>query len=313
MLGKVERQGNYESRTRRCGLDELERRVEEALEVLRDCHLCPRRCGVNRLGGERGTHCHSGRSAVVSSCGPHFGEERCISGIGGSGTVFFANCGLGCLFCQNYQISHLGEGREASADDLAEMMLGLQRLGCHNLNLVTPTHFVPQILEALLIARFGGLDLPLVYNTSGYETAETLSLLDGVIDIYMPDFKYADQEVAERLAKAPDYPDTARTAIRQMHRQGGDLVLDACGVAQRGLLLRHLVLPGKLSGYPDVFEFMAREISVDTYVNIMDQYRPCHRAHEFPSLDRRLATEEYLEALQTAARLGLRRLDGAGE
>jgi putative pyruvate formate lyase activating enzyme len=231
-------------------------------------------------------------------------------GTGGSGTIFFSNCNLGCLFCQNYTISHLGEGAEISYERLADVMLSLQKAGCHNINLVTPTHQVPAIVRSVKIAAGKGLSLPLVYNCGGYESLATLSLLDGIIDIYMPDFKYADQAAAERYSDAVDYPDRAREAIREMHRQVGDLVMDVHGIATRGLLVRHLVLPEGLAGTDKVVEFIAAEISRDTYLNIMDQYHPCYRADEHPPLNRRISVREYEDAVACARRAGIRRIDG---
>ncbi|MEN8142489.1 MAG: radical SAM protein [Thermodesulfobacteriota bacterium] len=287
---------------------ELLARIERALAILGECRLCPRRCKVNRLEGEKGV-CLTGRLAVVASYSPHFGEESPLVGQSGSGTIFISNCNLGCVFCQNYEISHLGEGEEVTAEQLAAMMVRLQGAGCHNINFVTPSHVVPQILEALPPAIGRGLKVPLVYNSSGYDSVEALSLLDGVVDIYMPDFKFWDKDSARRLAKAPDYPEKARAALREMHRQVGDLVIDGNGVARRGLLVRHLVMPGGLEETGAILDFLAREISVDTYVNIMDQYRPCGRAVEFPPLDRSLDREEYGEALAMAKEVGLKRLD----
>lgn len=289
---------------------ELKERAAAAVQRLRECQICPRRCGVDRIGGLHGNFCHAARLAMVSSFGPHHGEERVLSGRSGSGTIFFTYCSLGCVFCQNYQLSHLGEGRETTAEELAEIMLRLQKMGCHNINLVTPTHFVPQILEALVLAAPEGLRLPLVYNTGAYEELETLALLDGVVDIYMPDFKYWDSEVAAKLSSARDYPELARAAVKEMHRQVGDLHVDKDGLAVRGLILRHLVLPGGLSGSKELFEFVARDLSCRTYLNIMNQYRPHFRAHEFPPLDRPLSSEDYEQAVRSALRLQLRRLDG---
>jgi putative pyruvate formate lyase activating enzyme len=246
---------------------------------------------------------------MVSSYGPHFGEERPLVGFGGSGTIFLAHCNLCCVFCQNYEISQQDEGRIVSARELAGMMLDLQRMGCHNINFVTPTHQVPQILRALPIAIEGGLQVPLVYNCGGYESLETLRLLDGVFDIYMPDFKYADADVAKQFSNAENYPEVARAAFREMHRQVGDLTLDRRGIARRGLLVRHLILPSNLAGTGEVVRFLA-ELSEDMYVNIMDQYRPCYRAHEYPPLARRPARAELEEALRLARAAGLHRLDG---
>lgn len=283
-------------------------RVRTALHVLRSCVICPRMCKVNRLEGELG-FCRTGRLAMVSSFNPHFGEEAPLVGRGGSGTIFFTHCNLLCLFCQNYDISHLGIGDEVDAGLLARMMIRLQEEGCHNINFVTPTHVVPQILEALPLAIQGGLRVPLVYNTGGYDRVETLRLLEGVVDIYMPDIKFLDSETAGRLCNAPDYPETVRAAIREMHRQVGDLVTDRDGIAERGLLVRHLVMPAGLAQTRKAMEFLANEISKETYVNVMDQYRPCGEAHTHPDLSRRITQQEYLEAVEAARKSGLHRLD----
>lgn len=287
---------------------ELRRRAEAAERLLEPCRVCPRECLAQRLQGETGV-CGVAESAMVSSYGPHFGEERPLVGFGGSGTIFLAHCNLCCVFCQNYEISQEGEGQMVSTTKLAEMMLDLQRLGCHNINFVTPTHQVPQILRALPAAVEGGLRLPLVYNCGGYESLETLRLLDGIFDIYMPDFKYADAETAKRYSSVESYPEVARAALREMHRQVGDLVMDRRGIARRGLLVRHLVLPNRLAGTAEVVRFLA-ELSEDTYLNLMDQYRPCYRAHEYPLLARRPTHAELEEALQLARAAGLHRLDG---
>jgi putative pyruvate formate lyase activating enzyme len=287
---------------------ELRRRAEAAERLLEPCRVCPRECLARRLQGETGV-CGVAEQALVSSYGPHFGEERPLVGFGGSGTIFLAHCNLCCVFCQNSEISQEGEGQIVSTEKLAGMMLDLQRLGCHNINFVTPTHQVPQILRALPMAVEGGLQLPLVYNCGGYESLETLRLLDGVFDIYMPDFKYADADVAEQYSEVKNYPEVARAAFREMHRQVGDLVMDRRGIARRGLLVRHLVLPNKLAGTAEVVRFLA-ELSEDTYVNIMAQYRPCYRAHEYPALARRPTRAELEEALQLARAAGLHRLDG---
>ena len=288
---------------------ELAARTREAYRRLEACALCPRRCGANRRVSAKGAVCRTGERAVVSSYHAHLGEEAPLVGRHGSGTIFFSYCNLRCQFCQNYQISHLGEGREVEPEELASMMLHLQERGCHNINLVSPTHVVPQILAALLLAAQAGLRLPLVYNTGGYDALETLRLLDGVVDIYMPDMKYADAEIGQKYSGVPDYPAVNRAAVKEMHRQVGDLVLDAQGIAQRGLLVRHLVLPERLAGTPEIMRFLATEISQNTYLNIMDQYRPCYKAHQMPPLDRPITRLEYLTALGYAAEAGLHRLD----
>jgi putative pyruvate formate lyase activating enzyme len=286
----------------------LNEKIGQAYEILKACTLCPRACGVDRLSGEKGV-CQTGEHAIVSSYNPHFGEESPLVGDHGSGTIFFACCNLMCLFCQNYDISHEGEGVEFSSEQLARAMLFLQEKGCPNINFVTPTHVVPQILAALDKAIEGGLRVPLVYNTGGYDSSETLAILDGVFDIYMPDFKFWDTKVAEELSDAPDYPEVAREALKEMHRQVGDLVMDQQEIAQRGLLIRHLVLPEGLAGTRQVMRFLARKISPDTYVNIMAQYRPCGRASEVEALRRTITEEEHQEAIQMAHDEGITRLD----
>jgi putative pyruvate formate lyase activating enzyme len=292
--------------THRRGL--FKEKVAAAYDILSQCNLCPHNCLVDRHHGERGL-CRTGDEPVVTSYGPHFGEEDPLVGRHGSGTIFFTHCNLYCIFCQNYEISHGGEGEEISIPDLAAMMIFLQKRGCHNINFVTPSHQVYQILEALPLAIEGGLTVPLVYNTGGYDAVETLGLLHGVIDIYMPDFKFWDPAVAGQLCSAQDYPEVARRAFKEMHRQVGDLVMDEAGVARRGLLVRHLVLPDGLAGTKEVMEFLAREISPNTYVNVMGQYRPCGRAHEHPSLTKFLTGLEHVEAQRLAREAGLTRLD----
>lgn len=288
---------------------ELARRAGAAHEILTNCTLCPRRCEVDRTAGEKG-FCGTLDKAFVSSHGPHFGEEAPLVGRFGSGTIFFSNCNLGCIFCQNWTISHTGEGRETSPERLAEIMLELQGNGCHNINLVTPTHQVPMLLDALVHAVEDGLKIPIVYNTGGYDSVETLKILDGVVDIYMPDIKYSDPEPAEKFSNAADYPKAAMAAVREMHRQVGDLVLDERGVAVRGLLVRHLVLPGGMAGTEGVVRFLANEISKNTYLNVMDQYHPCYKAVGMPPLDRRPTSREFKEAVEMAVKAGLKRLDG---
>lgn len=287
---------------------ELQQRIDTARARLAECRLCPRQCKVNRLQEEHGV-CKTGSRAMVSSYTPHFGEERPLVGTGGSGTIFLTNCNLGCVFCQNYEISHLGEGVEVTDGQLAAMMVSLEKQGCHNINFVTPSHVVPQILAALPEAIDKGLTVPLVYNTSAYDMVDTLQLLDGVFDIYMPDFKFWHKESAKRFAKAADYPERARAAIKEMHRQVGELVIDRQGIASRGLLVRHLVMPGGLEETREILNFLAHEISPDTYVNVMDQYRPCGRAREFPPIDRPLDAEEFQQAMRLAREAGLTRLD----
>ena len=286
----------------------LTERVEAARDLLQNCHVCPRHCAVNRLAGETGK-CHTARLAVVSSYGPHFGEEAPLVGKHGSGTVFFTNCNLKCVFCQNYSISQLGDGTEVDKQELARMMLALQARGCHNINLVSPTHVAPQILEALGTAVELGLRLPLVYNSGGYDSVESLKILDGIVDIYMPDMKYSDEKVAEELSNIENYPSVNRAAVKEMHRQVGDLQISEDGIAVRGLLIRHLVLPHKLAGTKDTINFIADEISQNSYVNIMAQYHPHHKASQTPQLARPLLREEFLEATELAHKAGLSRLD----
>jgi putative pyruvate formate lyase activating enzyme len=286
----------------------LSERAEILQGKLENCDICPHRCKVNRLEGETGI-CRTGRKAMVSSYGPHFGEESPLVGRGGSGTIFFTNCNLGCVFCQNYDISHLGEGYPVEEEKIAEMMISLQNMGCHNINFVTPTHVVPQIVKALIHAIEKGLNIPLVYNTGGYDSISTLELLDGIFDIYMPDLKYSDESIAQRYCNAKDYVQTARNAITEMHRQVGDLVMDSREIAQRGLLIRHLILPEDLAGTYEVMKFIAEEISTNTYVNLMDQYRPCFKANDYPPLDRRITNEEFAHAVKMARDLGIKRLD----
>lgn len=282
-------------------------RVSQARERLRRCHVCPRHCAIDRLEGDLG-FCLVGAKPFVSSHGPHHGEEAPLRGWSGSGTIFFASCNLRCVYCQNYEISQLREGRNVSAQELAEMMLSLQDQGCHNINLVTPSHQVPQILEGLLLAAQKGLRIPLVYNTSSYDDLGTLRLLDGIVDIYLPDFKYADAEAGLKYSKVPGYPEIAKIAIQEMHRQTGDLVIDEQGLAVRGVLVRHLVLPGRLAGTEAIMCFLADNVSKDTYVNIMDQYRPCWKSFKYPPLNRGITKEEFDEAVQAAKAAGLHRL-----
>jgi putative pyruvate formate lyase activating enzyme len=287
---------------------EISRRVKLAREILSCCQICPRCCQVNRLVGETGS-CRTSNLAVVSSYNPHFGEEAPLVGYHGSGTIFFTNCNLRCVFCQNYPISQLGEGEEASKETLAKMMLSLQAIRCHNINLVTPTHVVPQILEALEIAVAKGLSIPLVYNSGGYDSVETLKLLDGIIDIYMPDMKYSDEDLARKYSGVENYPAVNQAAVKEMHRQVGELQMNEHGIAVRGLLVRHLVLPNQLAGTAEVVRFLAEEISSNTYLNIMAQYRPTHKAFQFAELSRPITKEEFTEAINLAREKGLWRLD----
>ena len=281
---------------------------EKLIASISACKLCPRACGVNRLKGETGV-CKTGLHAKVASYNPHFGEEAPLVGYYGSGTIFFSNCNLLCNFCQNWDISHEGHGYEVDDEELAAMMIHLQRLGCHNINFVTPSHVVFQIISALEIAIEKGLSIPLVYNTSAYDSVETIKLLDGVFDIYMPDFKFWDEKVAEITCHARDYPEVARSAILEMHRQVGDLVFDSKGIAKKGLLIRHLVLPQQLSNTKEIMRFISEKVSRNTYVNIMPQYRPCGRADEVEELARSLSQEEFDEALAVAREMGIYRVD----
>ena len=287
---------------------ELERRADEAWRSMARCELCPHCCRVNRLKGEKG-FCQTTDQVILDSYGPHFGEEAPLVGKKGSGTVFFSWCNMRCLYCQNYEVSHLGSGHAISNEFLAFCFLALQEDGCHNINLVTPSHVVPFILKALVLAAREGLSIPLVYNTGGYDSVNTLRLLDGVVDIFLPDFKYWDRDVGRRLSHVPDYPQVARKAIKEMHRQVGDLAIGPDGIARKGLLVRHLVLPGGLSGTKSILRFIARDISLNTYLNIMDQYRPHGEAYDHPPLDRRITQEEYADALGAAREEGLNRLD----
>lgn len=288
---------------------ELAKRVRAAYQDLEHCDLCAHRCGVNRRETTRGTVCRTGERARVSSYHAHFGEEAPLVGHGGSGTIFFAWCNLRCQFCQNFEISQHGAGDEVEPEELAGMMLHLQAAGCHNINFVSPSHVVAPILAATLIAAQAGLHVPLVYNTGGYDALKALALLGGVIDIYMPDMKYAEAAIARRYSKIRDYPAINRAAVKEMHRQVGDLQVDEAGIARRGLLVRHLVLPADLAGTRDILRFLAQEISADTYLNLMDQYRPCYKASEYPELNRRITPEEYARAVGWAKELGLTRLD----
>jgi len=289
---------------------ELKRRVERALAALADCTLCPRDCHVNRLANKFAV-CKTGRYAVVSSHFPHHGEEDCLRGSRGSGTIFFSWCNLRCVFCQNYEISWQGEGQDTRPEELARMMLDLQAHGCHNINFVTPEHVVAQILEALPRAIAGGLRLPLVYNTSAYDSLHSVELMEGVVDIYMPDFKFWDAEMARQYSKAPNYPEAARRVILAMHRQVGPLVVDENGLALRGLLLRHLVMPGGIAGTRSILDWVARELGTDTYINLMAQYSPAGKVNdrEYVEINRHITGDEFQQALTAARAAGLWRLD----
>lgn len=285
---------------------ELDDRIEKLMAILNECTLCPRACGVNRMSAEKG-YCKSDSRLMVSSVSPHFGEEEVLVGTHGSGTIFLTNCNLGCIYCQNYDISHLGHGRIMSEEEFAQSMLRLQEMGCHNINFVTPTHYTPQIVKALKIAIEKGLHIPLVYNCGGYESKRTIGLLDGIVDIYMPDIKYSAEETARKYSRAPDYFEACKEAVKEMHRQVGNLTVDERGIAVRGLLIRHLVLPHGLAGSEAVFKFIAAELSKESYVNIMSQYRPMYKAYEYEELGRGITLSEYHEALECAKRWGLHR------
>ena len=285
---------------------ELHERIKILNAILEDCRLCPRDCRKNRLKGEIGV-CKAGAELMVSSVFPHFGEEPPLVGYFGSGTIFLTHCNLRCIFCQNYDISHSGEGKEVTTNEFADYMIYLQRLGCHNINFVTPTHFASQIISTLPKAIEMGLELPLVWNCGGYESVEVIKLLDGIVDIYMPDFKYSSSPSAKKYSKAPDYPDIVKEALREMHRQVGVLKMDNRGIAYRGLLIRHLIMPDGIAGTRDAMEFISKELSPDSYVNIMDQYSPCYKAFDHPEIARRITTEEYEDAVRFAREAGLHR------
>jgi putative pyruvate formate lyase activating enzyme len=287
---------------------ELEKRVEAARQHLLNCDVCPLACGVNRLAGELGV-CQTGEFAQVCSYGPHHGEERLISGRRGSGTIFFARCNLRCVYCQNADISQASVGRPLDAKELAAIMLDLQKRGCHNINLVSPSHIIPQILAGVLAAAQQGLRIPLVYNTGGYDSIAMLELLDGVVDIYMPDMKYGDEEAGRKYSLVPDYPAVNQQAVLAMHQQVGDLQLNAEGIATRGLLVRHLVLPNDIASSEKVLKFLAKKVSKEVYLNIMAQYHPAYRAGQYPELNQPLHAEDYLRVVQLAHELGLRGLD----
>jgi putative pyruvate formate lyase activating enzyme len=285
---------------------EINQRLQILKEILKECRLCPRQCRVNRLNGEVGV-CRAGSEPMVSSAFPHFGEESPLVGHHGSGTIFLTHCNLRCIFCQNYDISHLGGGERITSSDMARIMVRLQEKGCHNINFVTPTHYAPQVVASLPEAIEKGLRLPIVYNCSGYESIEVIRLLEGVVDIYMPDVKYMDEKYSKRFSNAPDYPEVIKKVLKEMHRQVGDLTNNSKGIAEKGLLIRHLVMPEGIASSEAVFKFIAEEISVHSYVNIMDQYRPEYRAHEYPEINRRITHKEYLEAIQIAKRFHLYR------
>ncbi|MFQ5432806.1 MAG: radical SAM protein [Nitrospinota bacterium] len=285
---------------------EPEAKIKALYKILKNCTLCPRNCEVNRLEGEIGV-CGASGELMVSSGFAHFGEEPPLVGFYGSGTIFLAHCGLRCQFCQNFDISHKGDGVVSNPDQLAEMMLVLQERGCHNINFVTPTHYAPQIVEGIAKAAKEGLELPIVWNCGGYESLEVLKFLDGVVDIYMPDVKFFNRAYAKKYCGAADYPDVVKEALKEMHRQVGDLVIDSRGIAQRGLLIRHLVMPNDVCDSEDILRFIAEKFSTNSYVNVMDQYRPCFKAYRFEEINRAVTEKEYEMAVKTAMRLRLTR------
>jgi len=286
---------------------EWQKRIEKLFEILEKCKLCPRKCGVNRIKGEEG-FCKLKFLPKVSAYHPHFGEEKVLVGKYGSGTIFLTSCNLACIYCQNYEISQLRIGEEISFERLAEMMIELQKMGCHNINFVTPTPQVPQIVKAVYLAVKKGLKIPLVYNTNSYDSVEVLKLLEGIFDIYLPDAKYSDDEIALKYSQAPNYFEIMKKAIKEMHRQVGDLKINEEGIAIKGVLVRHLVLPNNLAGSEKIFKFLAEEISKDIFLNIMDQYWPAYRAFEFKELSRKITSQEFKKALFLAKKFGLRRI-----
>ncbi|MGC8738800.1 MAG: radical SAM protein [Candidatus Hydrogenedens sp.] len=290
--------------------DKEEEYLEWARKSLQNCYACPRHCGVNRYKNQSG-HCKIGQYARVSSAFPHFGEESCLVGWHGSGTIFFSGCNLNCVFCQNYEISQYPSGAECSAEIIAEMMLNLQSLGCHNINLVTPSHVIPQIIEVLIIAKRSGLQIPIVYNTNAYDNIESLKILENWIDIYMPDIKYWEEETACKYSNAKNYPDIAKESIKEMHRQVGDLIINSDGIAQRGLLVRHLVMPGLIHETKEILKWIASDISKNTYINIMGQYRPTYKVPHNPcylKISRRPMREEIEEVIHFSKLCGLTRI-----
>lgn len=286
---------------------ELKKRVDILRRMLENCVLCPHQCKVDRLHGERG-YCKTLDKAVVSGAQPHFGEEDELVGRNGSGTIFFSHCNLKCVFCQNYEISYCGQGDEMDSKELADIMLYLQGKGCHNINLVSPGHIVPQITESIFMAACDGLSIPVVYNTNGYDLTDTLKLLEGIIDIYMPDIKFSDDSIAERYLGVRQYFTIAKEAVREMHRQVGELKTDEDNIAYKGLMIRHLVMPENLAGTGKIMIFIADEISKNTYVNIMEQYYPTHKAHKYREISRRITSKEFEAAKMSAYKAGLRRV-----
>ena len=287
-------------------LPELHQRAEALHQLMVECRICPNECMAKRTEGETGD-CHSTDEVIISSVGPHFGEEPPLVGTNGSGTIFFTNCNLSCEFCQNYDISHLGKGEKVTKAELARAMRQLQQRGCHNINLVTPTHFTPQIVDALTLAVEKGLELSIVYNCGGYESVETLKLLEDIVDIYMPDIKYSIDENALKYSGVENYWEIVKLAVKEMHRQVGDLKISKRGFAQRGLIVRHLALPNDEAGSKAVIDFIAEEISTETYLNIMDQYRPTYHAYKYPKLNRQISASEYKEVVDYALSKGISR------
>lgn len=285
---------------------ELENRVTTLKNMLKNCVLCPHQCSVNRLEGERG-YCKTLENCVVSGAETHFGEERELVGTYGSGTIFFSYCNLSCVFCQNYEISSCGEGQALNSKQLAEIMLSLQNRGCHNINLVSPSHIVPQIVEAIFLSAQKGLQIPIIYNTNGYDLTDTLKLLEGIVDIYMPDIKFSDDQTAFEYLKVKDYYKIAKNAVKEMFRQVGDLKTDDMNVAYKGLLIRHLVMPQNLAGTDKIMDFIAKELSPNTYVNVMGQYYPAYKSYEYNELNRGITLDEYKQAIDSAKLAGLKR------
>lgn len=285
---------------------ELKMRVKETYRILKDCTLCPHHCHVDRSKDGTG-YCETGREIVVASYGPHYGEEPPLIGTRGSGTIFFSSCNLKCIYCQNYDISHLNRGHKVTTRELAEIMIDLQEQGCHNINFVTPSHMIHALLSSIFLACELGLKIPIIYNSGGYDDYNSLKLLDGIIDIYMPDIKYADDEIALKYSKIPDYFSIVKKAVKEMHRQVGDLIIEK-GIAKKGLIIRHLVLPGELAGTKEIMEFISKNISTDTYLNIMDQYYPAYKAREYDLLNKRITSKEYEQALEIAQKANLRRV-----
>lgn len=292
------------------GTKELEKRIEKTKKLEDPCVICPRRCKAHRLKTnlKKLGFCLAKDKAKIYSYHPHFGEESCLVGESGSGTIFFSSCNLACVYCQNWEISQQRLGKEVTKEELAQMMIDLQELGCHNINFVSPTPYVPQILEALPLAIKKGLKIPLVYNTGGYDLVETLKLLEGIIDIYMPDIKYSDNKAGLKYSKVPNYWTQAKKALKEMHRQVGDLIIEK-GIAKKGLLIRHLILPNNIAGSKEILKFIASEISIHSFLNIMDQYYPANQAYKFPELSRKISIKEFQEIINYAKKLGFYRFD----